>query len=596
MLLLGCLFAFRHRTHNNADIDVDELMNYYGILNLTKEPFSNSPDPDFFFQSREHLECLQKLELSLHLRRGLNVVIGDVGTGKTTLCRQLIRRFTQRPENETHLILDPSFPTPTEFLTAVAKIVSGNSAPEGTPDAQLKEIIKGSLFKKGVDQDKTMILIIDEGQKIPPFCLELLREFLNYETNEFKLLQIVVFAQKEFEDTVRKFPNFADRINLYHIIKPLNFRDTRLMINFRLEKSSHSPHRSPIFSYPALLAIYRATGGYPRKIINLCHQSILAMIIQNRRKVGYFLVRKCAHRVFHSPKRRWLRLATAATSLIVAAIIILSLSAPGLIRPLLPAKWRELIARVVPVPQSTPTAPAPADIIPKVPTETATVAQLVPGDLKISMPTETQENPAAEAAAEPQNAPAPPPPSAAIEIAARSAPTEEVAPAPLKSATYPPVLGTLAIRKNETLSGLIHNIYGVYNSRYFKSLVLANASIEDPDLVPVGQQITIPALPLDPSPPKKKGIWVQLADSDRLQPIYDRLRQHPESAPAVRIISYWTPSEGVRFALVLKQTFSDHQVAELQIKLLPPPLADQGTVVETWGADAVFFSDPYAKK
>jgi general secretion pathway protein A len=81
-------------------------MDYFNILSLKQEPFSNSPDPEFFFHSREHLECLQKLELSLLLRRGLNVIIGDVGTGKTTLCRQLIRRFTKREEINTHLILE----------------------------------------------------------------------------------------------------------------------------------------------------------------------------------------------------------------------------------------------------------------------------------------------------------------------------------------------------------------------------------------------------------------------------------------------------------------------------------------------------------
>ncbi|MBW2200522.1 MAG: transposase, partial [Deltaproteobacteria bacterium] len=68
-------------------------MDYFKILNLNREPFSNSPDPEYFFQSRQHLGCLQKVELALRLRRGLNVVIGDIGTGKTTLCRQLIRRF-----------------------------------------------------------------------------------------------------------------------------------------------------------------------------------------------------------------------------------------------------------------------------------------------------------------------------------------------------------------------------------------------------------------------------------------------------------------------------------------------------------------------
>ena len=174
-------------------------MDYFSILNLNREPFSNSPDPDYFYHSSQHLDCLQKLELSLHLRRGLNVIIGDVGTGKTTLCRQIIRRFANRKDMETHLVLDPLFKDPADFLAATAKLLSGRKLPEGTTDWQAKEFIKHTLFRKGVDQKRTTILIIDEGQKIPVFCLELLREFLNYETNDYKLLQIVIFAQKEFE-------------------------------------------------------------------------------------------------------------------------------------------------------------------------------------------------------------------------------------------------------------------------------------------------------------------------------------------------------------------------------------------------------------
>ena len=92
-------------------------MDYFKILNMTKEPFSNSPDPAFFFQSQQHVQILQKLELAIRLRRGLNVVVGHVGTGKTTLCRQLIRRFDGDPKVETHLILDSHMNTPLEFLT-----------------------------------------------------------------------------------------------------------------------------------------------------------------------------------------------------------------------------------------------------------------------------------------------------------------------------------------------------------------------------------------------------------------------------------------------------------------------------------------------
>jgi general secretion pathway protein A len=274
-------------------------MDYFTVLNLSKEPFSNSPDPEFFYHSREHLDCLQKLELSLLLRRGMNIIIGDVGTGKTTLCRQLIRRFSKREEVDTHLILDPHFVDANEFLITVAKMFTAQTPPKNSNNWQLKEYIKQYLYHSGVDQKKTTILIIDEGQKIPVFCLEILREFLNYETNEYKLLQIVVFAQKEFDKTVQKHPNFADRINLYHYLRPLNFRDTRMMIKFRLVQSRGSGKRLKLFSFVAMATIYRATDGYPRKIINLCHQCVLTMIIQNKTSIGYFLVRSCAryHRV-----------------------------------------------------------------------------------------------------------------------------------------------------------------------------------------------------------------------------------------------------------------------------------------------------------
>ena len=122
-------------------------MDYFRILNLTKEPFSNSPDPDLFYQSKQHLGCLQQVELSLRLRRGLNVVIGDVGTGKTTLCRQLIRRFSNDDAIETHLILDPHFSTPSEFLFEFAGMLVGRKPSLKANNWQIKEAIKKYLFR-----------------------------------------------------------------------------------------------------------------------------------------------------------------------------------------------------------------------------------------------------------------------------------------------------------------------------------------------------------------------------------------------------------------------------------------------------------------
>ncbi|MBU0992875.1 MAG: AAA family ATPase [Proteobacteria bacterium] len=268
-------------------------MDYYRILNLNSEPFSNSPDPDFFFQSVQHVECLQKLEISLRLRRGLNIVIGDVGAGKTTLSRLLIRRFAEDENVDTHLLLDPHFKTSTEFLRSVSEILSGKSNTDSNDNLKLKENIKNRLFTKGVDENRTIILIIDEGQKLPLFCLEILREFLNYETNSFKLLQIVIFAQREFEDTIQKLDNFRDRINFYHELGSLNFKETKGLVEYRLKQASQSTKTISFFTMSGFFAIFLATGGFPRKIINLCHRSLLAMIIQNKSKANWVLVLTC---------------------------------------------------------------------------------------------------------------------------------------------------------------------------------------------------------------------------------------------------------------------------------------------------------------
>ena len=105
-------------------------MEYFNILNLKKEPFSNSPEPEFLFQLPQYSDCLQKLELAVRLRRGINVIIGDIGTGKTTLCRKLIQNFSPsskdagKTEIEPHLLLDPAFKSNLEFLQTFASMLA----------------------------------------------------------------------------------------------------------------------------------------------------------------------------------------------------------------------------------------------------------------------------------------------------------------------------------------------------------------------------------------------------------------------------------------------------------------------------------------
>ena len=594
-------------------------MDYFSIINLKQEPFSNSPDPDFFFHSREHRECLQKLELSILLRRGLNVIIGDVGTGKTTLCRQLIRRFAKRDEITTHLILDPLFVDARELLVTVGKMLMGPDAKLGSNEWQIKEQIKQYLFKSGVKEDKTTVLIIDEGQKIPVFCLEILREFLNYETNEFKLLQIIIFAQKEFENTIKKYANFADRINLYHHLKPLSFRDTRMMIKFRLEKSKEANKKIDIFSYPALLKIYRITDGYPRKIINLCHHCILTMIVQNRTRVSSALVRSCIKRAFPKEPRRWKGAFATAAVAAFAAFILLSFHfrLPDRLRALWPhyvnAGQSELqqneqtTAAVGPDTASEVMVQQDNINVPEGDKESERTLAAESGTIAAdSRATVSEQDSAAKAeqiaSLSPDTADSGDTDTVESSPAGghkaesdRSEPVlqKEIQPAG-PSAPYAPLLGDITLKRNDTLSRVIQQVYGNYNSRYFRSLILANPVIDDPDRVDVGQTIFLPAIPITVGPINQKAWWILIADKDNLQAAFEYLRNYPEDEPAVRMIPYWNNQAGNRFAIILKAHFSDEDSARQQLRRLPVELTSQGRVLSGWESDTVFFANPFS--
>jgi general secretion pathway protein A len=296
-------------------------MRYFELLNLRREPFSNSPDPELFYRAKEHRECLQALEIAIRLKRGLSVVTGHVGTGKTTLCRQLIRVLADRQGVVTHLVLDPYFSDAREFLTHLNGLFGVDAAEaHAASDWQLRENIKNALLTLAVEEDRLVVLIVDEGQKMSLECLEILRELLNFETNEHKLLQIVIFGQLEFEPILEAKANLADRVNLRFRLGPLDFQDTRELIQARIAMCSKDISPEGLFSFWAFLAVYLATDGFPRQIVQLCHQALLAVIIKERPRVTWGVVRSCMRwRTLGLPRRRrWPWLAGAALALLVA--------------------------------------------------------------------------------------------------------------------------------------------------------------------------------------------------------------------------------------------------------------------------------------
>jgi len=254
-------------------------MSYYKVLGLEREPFSTSPDPDFFYHSPTHETALKRLEISLRLRRGLNIIFGDVGTGKTTLLRTLLQSFKDENDFIFHMMLDPAHKSEFQFLGSLIKMFGIKPAFNSTMD--FKEELEKYLYQKGVEENKTIVLLVDEGQKISTNNLEVLRTLLNYETNEYKLLQLVIMSQMEMLGRIKRIRNFSDRIALKYTINPLDEIETRKMIDFRLQQAGHKGLRS-LFTEEAVRLICEAALGYPRRISMLCHASLEAAVMKDR--------------------------------------------------------------------------------------------------------------------------------------------------------------------------------------------------------------------------------------------------------------------------------------------------------------------------
>jgi general secretion pathway protein A len=358
------------------------------------------------------------------------------------------------------------------------------------------------------------------------------------------------------------------------------------MINFRLEKSSNSPQKRNLFTYLALWAIFRISGGYPRKIINLCHQSILSMIIQSRSRANFFLVRKCARRVFTERSRRWkIPVSIAAMGGAAAVILLIFLplerfklgqsqkiqevktefflnSNPVIRDPIPDAETLSLNERFVPSDDNSPNLIEP-DAVP-------------PAPVRVAEPVKTERIE--------EKAPL---------VASVDTVVEDSQADLTVEPTYSAILGRLTLKRRETLSRIIRQVYGGFNSSYLKSFIIANPEIENPDRVTVGQVISLPAIPTEVALGEKEVWWLKVDETDTLEVAFRILRNHPDGSPPVRLIPYWNPAAGSRFAVVLGKLFKDEKSARTRQEKLPTELSSGATILSRWDNETVFFANPY---
>jgi general secretion pathway protein A len=341
----------------------------------------------------------------------------------------------------------------------------------------------------------------------------------------------------------------------------MNFKDTRLMIQFRLQQSSETKTNVSLFTYPALWATYRATGGFPRKIVNLCHKSILAMIVQNRSRVGLFLVRSCIKRAFSKGWKRWRQLTTAAFLVGLVMVVLMLVFAP-----------KRLLMR-------------------------NDISQLKSKETKIEGSLKKVQRNSTQSFQISLNKPSPEP---GVKVSTDTSHRKAVKTVPeafyktyYKASKYPSILGQVAVKRLETLGGMIQKIYGVFDFRYLYFVKKANPRLNNPDNIDVDDVISFPTIPVKVKPFKENAWWIEIGEKDNLEAAFNLIRSYPKDAPPVRLIPYWDNLLGLKFSVLLKEYFFVETFAMNRLKELPTLIASKGKILSKWDENTVFFANPF---
>jgi len=275
---------------------------YLEHFGLTEFPFTITPDTDFAFRARHHQAAINTVLLALAGNEGFVKVTGEVGTGKTLICRHLLANLP--PDVVSAYLLNPRL-SPTRLLRAVAHEL-GVRLRRSTDDYTLFRSLEASLLQIA-RVGKRAVLCIDEAQALPMESLEALRLLSNLETGKRKLIQIVLFGQPELDEMLqaRSMRSLASRISFSAQLEGLARGDFAHYLQHRMAVAGWVG--DSVFSSAACAVLWHASSGIPRLANILAHKSLMMAFGRGRRSVGLHEAWAAAHDAngwrYQAPKR-----------------------------------------------------------------------------------------------------------------------------------------------------------------------------------------------------------------------------------------------------------------------------------------------------
>ncbi len=276
-------------TITNLSMRSDEHLLHYGLY---EEPFIiTGINHRFCYLSAQHRSVVERCLAVIDRRLGFGIVQGAVGTGKSTLAHLIYSQLGTHPEYTVAFNNDPAVPPSGFIRNVLAEFKQPNV---GRQLDQLKNIFREFVYEQVLEQDKNVVLLVDEAQTMEPRTLELIRVLLNFEGERGKFVQVVFFGQEELGAKLKRYKNVENRIMSVANLEPLDRVETQNLLEYRLYVAGR---KEPLFTPEAIDITHRYSQGIPRSICAIADESVRLGYEARSKILDEAIVREAVKRV-----------------------------------------------------------------------------------------------------------------------------------------------------------------------------------------------------------------------------------------------------------------------------------------------------------